>query len=59
MNIVAGYVLFNPDIERFDLGWEMDNIGNRLGFQNQQYENGNVSVDNYIEAYQARIDLIK
>ena len=53
---VTAATITNPDFDLLDIGWKVDNIAENIGRLDEEginhWENGDVVMDNFIEAYQ-------
>jgi hypothetical protein len=47
-DVTAAYVT-NPDITRFDIGWQTSSGWMTAGYQTASYTNGDVSIDHFVE----------
>ena len=50
VDVTAAYVT-NPDITRFDIGWQLTSGWITAGYQTASYTNGNVSIDHFDEMW--------
>ena len=50
LDVTAAYVT-NPDITRFDIGWQTPSGWMASGYQTANYTNGDVSIDHFVEMY--------
>ena len=55
-DVTAAYII-NPDFDQFQLGWTVPGGNNTWGWTDSSYENGNVSIDRFIEAWHYSYDL--
>ena len=59
---VTAAAITNPDFDRFDIGWSLEYIGHKLGYQdkedNNHFENGDVVMDNFIEAWHGSLSYL-
>lgn len=52
---VTAATIINPDIDRYPIGWNMNNFAEHEGYQAGHYENGVVSIDKFIEAARGNV----
>lgn len=50
---VTAATITNPNMDRYAIGWDIPYMADSQGFMDSQYQNGDITIDKFVEVYKA------